>query len=64
MEGGLTLYLTLENNEYQLYVLKYVSNIVQKSCNLLLGGRVLKDRIGSQGGRGGQDRTKKRLQNI
>ena len=38
LEGGLTPYLTLENNEYQLSMLKFESNVVKKLCNLF-GGR-------------------------
>ena len=51
--------LTLESNEYQSYMLKLVSNVVQKLCDLLGGrrGRSLKDHIGSQGG--GQEGPKK-----
>ena len=66
MEGDLTPYLTLERNEYQMYMLKFASNLIQKLCDLF-GGRgagSLKDHIVSQGvgeggGGGGQDGPKK-----
>ena len=44
----LTPYLTLESNEYPSYMLEFVSNVVQKSCDLFGGGeKSLKDHIGS-----------------
>ena len=48
MEGDLTPYLTLESNEYQSYILRFVLNVVQKLYDLLRAGS-LKDPIGSQG---------------
>ena len=30
LEGGLSPYLTLESNKYQLYMLKFVSNVAKK----------------------------------
>ena len=35
LEDGLTPFLTLESNEYQLYMLKFAPNVVKKLCNLL-----------------------------
>ena len=31
----MTPYLTLESNEYQTYMLKFASNVIQKLCDLL-----------------------------
>ena len=64
MEGGWTLNLTLESNEYQSYILKFASNVVQKLCDLLGGrgggGEVIKRSHWITGGRGGgQDGPKK-----
>ena len=39
MEGGLTTYMKLENNEYHKVMLTFVSNVVQILCNLLGGGK-------------------------
>ena len=52
MKGGLISYWILENNRYQLYILKYASNVVLKICDILGDGRSLKDHIGSQSKRG------------
>ena len=57
----MTPYLTLGSNEYQFYMLKYVSNVVQILCDLFGGGggESLKDPIVSHEGEGGQDRPKR-----
>ena len=39
LEGGLTPYLKLESNEYQLFMVIFESNVAQKLCNLFLGWR-------------------------
>ena len=61
MEDGLTPYLTLESNEYQLYMLKFASNVVQKLCDLLggRGGGHQNITLDHRGEGGGHDRPKK-----
>ena len=51
--------MTLESNEYQLYMLKFALNVVQKLCDLL-GGReeVIKRSHWITGGRGGGGRSR------
>ena len=54
MEDGWTPNLTLESNEYQSYMLKCASNVVQKLCDLLGGrGGSPKDHRGSRSQEGG-----------
>ena len=61
MEGGWTPNLTLECNEYQSYILKFASNVVQKLCDLLggRGGGHQKITLDHRGEGGGQDGQKK-----
>ena len=41
LEGGLMLYLTLDSNEYQSFLLKFASNVVKKLPFFLGGGALL-----------------------
>ena len=37
LDGVLTPYLTLKSNEYQLHMVRFASNVIQKLCDLLGG---------------------------
>ena len=44
LEGGLMLYLTLDSNEYQSFLLKFASNVVKKLPFFFRGRGSLSDR--------------------
>ena len=59
MEGGLTPKFTLESNEYQLFMLKFASNVIQILCIFLGGGRCRAGHIRSESITGGRGEVKK-----